>query len=493
MKRLALAKRNVITLAPIVLAGGMLFAQNAMAHGYVQSPPSRNYKCWASYPGKDKNNCGADAIQWEPQSLEAASGNTPFPVDGPRDKELASANGTRGHALDEQTSERWTKTDVTPGPLNFTWHFTAGHPARYFHYFITKKGWNPNAPLTRDQFESQPFCVKEYGTGSAAKNEVSQGTDTMTCTIPSDHSGYNVIYAEWKVDNTANSFWNAIDVNIKNGDPGPGPAPITWNTVGTIYGTGDLAPGDQVSTRVFNATDTMPSLSTSITIKNDTEGNRRQWPMLLAEQINKVRGASYQAGQNQDGVIKPVPGNNTIFARKGSEVRNVEIDIKKHQTPQPEQEMHVTANSEYAIQNNVAVVEPYVTLRKKAVVSATLYSNDGTRPSVGTNSVTVDGAAKIPVTVSNARAGNYTLVVTSDGVDQQSSAIKLTGGDSGGQGNWDPRKSYQGGEKVQWKGNTYTARWWSQGHEPGLAAYTCKTGTPNCYGKEWDGPVIGAQ
>ncbi len=46
----------------------LLFTSSALAHGYVESPPSRAYQC---HLGKN-TDCGS--VQWEPQSVEQASG-----------------------------------------------------------------------------------------------------------------------------------------------------------------------------------------------------------------------------------------------------------------------------------------------------------------------------------------------------------------------------------------------------------------------------------
>jgi hypothetical protein len=139
--------------------------------------------------------------------------------------------------------------------------------------------------------------------------------------------------------------------------------------------------------------------------------------------------------------------------------------------------MTITVNTEYPINSGHAVVDPFVSLTKKGTVTATLLNSTG---QVGTQTADVDGAAKVPVDVKNAVAGDYTLVVTTAGVPQQSYPIKLTGG-GGGLPTWDPSKSYQTGDKVQWKGGSYSARWWTQNNEPGNPDTT----GPDYSGKVW--------
>ena len=414
-------KTSKLALLPIVAAASMVVAQTAVAHGYVSDPPGR-----AAYCKMGKNvNCGP--VQYEPQSVEGPDGNPRFPVGGPADGKIASAGNSAWGPLNEQTSDRWTKTDVTAGETRtFSWTFTAPHKTQDIRYFITKNGWNPNMPLTRDQLDTKPFCESSYG------GAISSSKPSFTCTIPADHSGYHVIVGVWDVADTSASFYNAVDVNIKGGSGGDTPAPApAWTQVGAINPIEDLAAGDSVKTRVFNASGEMTNLSASITIGSAADGNHDRWPYLLAQKVNSSMGESYQAGSDADGSIKPVNGKNTIFAKPGSGITRVEIDITKKPAPSPvEQKMSVTPKSEYAINGTSAVVDSYVTLAKKGSVTGRVYTEAGTM--VGTQTKDVDGSATMSINVASAKAGKHTLVMTTpdsnDGVIQQSYDIKLTGG-----------------------------------------------------------------
>ena len=478
MKGPSFAKRHWRTLTPLFAVGSLLVAQNVMAHGYVSDPPGR-----AAYCKMGKNvNCGP--VQYEPQSVEGPEGNPRFPVGGPVDGQIGSAGNSAWGPLNEQTSDRWTKTDVTAGETRtFSWTFTAPHKTRDIRYFITKNGWNPNKPLTRDQLDTKPFCESDFG------GAISSSKPSFTCKIPSDHSGYHVIVGVWDVADTSASFYNAIDVNIKGGSGGDTPAPApTWNQVGAINPIEDLATGDSVKTRVFSATGENNNLSASITIGSAADGNRDRWPYLLAQKINSTQSASYMAGAEQDGAIKPVNGKNTVYVKPGSSITRVETEITKKPAPAPvEQKMTVTHQNEYAISNGTATITPFVTLAKKATVTARVYTQAGAM--VGSQTADVDGSATMSVKVSSAIAGAHTLVVTTpdgnNGVIQQSYEIKLTGGDSGGgkvcRQEWKGNTAYTANAKVQWKGKFYTARWWTQNNEPGNAAFTGPEGS----GKVW--------
>jgi predicted carbohydrate-binding protein with CBM5 and CBM33 domain len=52
------------------------------------------------------------------------------------------------HELDDQRSGAWPATQLTAGAsYTFTWHLTAPHSTTDFKYYLTKQGWDQNAPL----------------------------------------------------------------------------------------------------------------------------------------------------------------------------------------------------------------------------------------------------------------------------------------------------------------------------------------------------------
>ncbi|PGH84899.1 chitin-binding protein [Bacillus thuringiensis] len=206
LKQLQNMKMNKKSLGAVALTAGIigttLSPQNAYAHGFVEKPGSRSALCSPTY-GALNVNCGN--IMYDPQSLEAPKG---FPQSGPVDGKIASAGGAFGGTLDEQTVERWFKNTITGGENTFTWKFTAPHLTSKWHYYITKTDWNPNKELTRADFE--PIGTVQHD-GSAASNN-----ETHKINVPTDRSGYHVILAVWDVADTANAFYNVIDVNLIN-------------------------------------------------------------------------------------------------------------------------------------------------------------------------------------------------------------------------------------------------------------------------------------
>jgi len=198
--------------------GAALFTQTpkVAAHGYVQSPPAR------AYQGKlDFDSQGWTAalslygnVITNPQGLEAKKGYTQA---GPADGRIASADGAVGDfVLDNQTSTRWKKTTINSGPNLFTWRYTASHKTAKWHYYMTKTGWDQNAPLKRADMEH--IGTIDYNGGNASANP------THSITVPTDRTGYHVILAVWDVDDTDNAFYNVIDVNVNTKSNTYGPS-----------------------------------------------------------------------------------------------------------------------------------------------------------------------------------------------------------------------------------------------------------------------------
>ncbi|UFJ43309.1 lytic polysaccharide monooxygenase [Brevibacillus humidisoli] len=185
----------------------LIHAEGASAHGYIESPASRALLCHEGV------NADCGQVQYEPQSVE---GKGSFPQSGPADGEITG--GGVFPELYEQTADRWHKVTIQGGEQTFTWHLTAPHATTEWKYYITKKDWNPNKPLTRDDLEPEPFCYDNDG-GARPPTTV-----THTCSVPTDRSGYHLILGVWEIADTGNAFYQVIDVNLVNDDSG-GEAP----------------------------------------------------------------------------------------------------------------------------------------------------------------------------------------------------------------------------------------------------------------------------
>jgi chitin-binding protein len=350
----------------LAIAGAGMHAQLASAHGYVSEPPSRAYACRLGL------NTGCDAAMYEPHSVgEAAKG---FPASGPADGKLASG-GVRADfsSLDEQSVGRWHLTALKQREVAFDWHYTEGHRTTAWEYFITKNGWNPNAPLARDAFESTPFC-KVDGNGKPARGEGQSSSGPALvkhqCTLPADKSGQHIILGAWTIDDTSAAFYNVMDVDIQAQG---GPAP-EWPQVGAINPHRDLQVGDKVKARAFVAGSESPQFSVSVGIDNASEGLAPNWSYKLAKHINETQSL-VQAGQlDNDGNIKPVQGANNIFAKPETGISSYQLDFEG--APIDDSYMHLhDLKPDYSLVDGKASVDFTVMTNRKLQVSTRLFNS----------------------------------------------------------------------------------------------------------------------
>ncbi|MBC1372796.1 chitin-binding protein [Listeria booriae] len=193
---------KVAGVATAMAVSMLVFQEEASAHGYISKPESR------AYLGAKRINQDVGGVMYEPQSVEARKG---FPEKGPADGKIASAGIFL--KLDEQTENRWVKVDVPGGKTRIEWTLTAPHRTSSWSYFITKKGWNPNKPLTRDQLQ---LITKIQADGSAPPTSVVQDI-----TIPEGHTGYHVLLGVWDIADNSNAFYQVVDLNIMGNNAAP--------------------------------------------------------------------------------------------------------------------------------------------------------------------------------------------------------------------------------------------------------------------------------
>lgn len=192
--KIGIAAVGIATLALPIFTSGV-----ASSHGFTQSPSSRQDACSTGAA----TNCGA--IQWEPQSVEGPKG---FPEAGPVDGSICSAGLEQFGELDDPRGGQWPATDVQAGQdFQFQWKITANHSTSAFKYFITKDGWDPSQPLTRDQLEPAPFVNVDYG------GQQPPDVYTHTGKLP-DKTGKHLILGVWDVADTGNAFYSCADVNF---------------------------------------------------------------------------------------------------------------------------------------------------------------------------------------------------------------------------------------------------------------------------------------
>lgn len=467
------ALRNVSLLLAVGLAS--VTAQTASAHGYVEQPKSRAVLCSAS-AGNLNTDCGN--VAYEPQSIEYSPSVNhhyngaycagDFTQCGPADATIAAGGISGFGQLNEQSATRWAKNPIKPGPNTFTWRYTAGHATAYYQFFITKKDWNPNQPLTRDSFELTPL-LQQDGYGA---RPVSGGTSNFTVNIPADHTGYHVMLATWKIADTAATFYQVIDLNIgatAATPPGTPAAPVTtpaiaWKTIGTVQPE-QLQVGAKVLTRVFTAAGEQPARHTQLSIDTEEHAQANTWPFLLAQKVANAN-AGYLLGElNTNNEVVANYGKNTLYTKAGSDV--VRVEIQKIQ----EQPANIGSLELDGVQATYKVERGMTQLHFNALtrggpytVTATVFNGKG--ESVAHQQSAADSISPhMMFTLRNPAAGAYDLVVVAKPENgeplQKTQRFTIEAPATGKHDFVFPNglKSYTAGTKVLARdGNTYTCK-----------------------------------
>lgn len=212
----------ICTVAALALGA----ATSASAHGWIGGSNSDVVSRAAL-----TSNSNRGPVQYEPQSIEGPKG---FPAQGPADGTIAAGGNPTWSALDEQSSTRWNKNSVSTGAVRFGWSYSAPHSTSKWHYYMTKPGWDQNAPLTRASLELIGEVLHD---GSAADS----GAPSHRITVPDDRSGYHVILGVWDVADTANAFYQVVDVDVRSRTGGPAADTEAPSTPGGLHVDGASA------------------------------------------------------------------------------------------------------------------------------------------------------------------------------------------------------------------------------------------------------------
>jgi chitin-binding protein len=132
----------------------------------------------------------------------------------PEDGRIASAGHDFAKILDEPRTD-WSKHPVSSGQsLTVTWQFHVAHKTRRWNYFLTRPDWDPAAPLTRAQFENEPFYMQQLSCQPfwSCDDLVPADPTTHELNLPPRPAGHHVMLAVWEVADTGNAFYQVIDL-----------------------------------------------------------------------------------------------------------------------------------------------------------------------------------------------------------------------------------------------------------------------------------------
>ncbi|GAA1948218.1 lytic polysaccharide monooxygenase auxiliary activity family 9 protein [Amycolatopsis minnesotensis] len=143
----------------------------ASAHGYVNSPASRQAQC-----AKGVVPCGQ--IKYEPQSVEGPKG-------------LRSCNGGLAQFAELNDDNKGWKATPTGTTATFTWTFTARHRTTNYEYYI---GGQKVADISGNNQQPPATVTHQVNLGG--------------------HTGKQKVLAIWNIADTGNAFYSCIDLQV---------------------------------------------------------------------------------------------------------------------------------------------------------------------------------------------------------------------------------------------------------------------------------------
>ncbi|TDD60509.1 lytic polysaccharide monooxygenase auxiliary activity family 9 protein [Actinomadura rubrisoli] len=168
MKKKIIAAASGAALAPafvVVLAG------TASAHGYINSPPSRQAQC-----AQGTVQCGS--IKYEPQSVEGPKG-------------LRSCHGGNSAFAElSDDSKGWRATSVGTS-ASFTWTFTAAHRTSNWEYYI---GGTRVGVVSGNNAQPPRNVTHNINLGG--------------------FTGRQKLLAIWNIADTSNAFYACVDLQV---------------------------------------------------------------------------------------------------------------------------------------------------------------------------------------------------------------------------------------------------------------------------------------
>jgi chitin-binding protein len=206
----------------------VVLAMPATAHGALQIPGSRTWLCY-----EDGLSSTGQIIPNNPAcaAAEAQSGTTGlynwFGVlrsdGGGRtqgfipDGKLCSAGATNFDfsGFDLPRTD-WPITHLTSGAtIQFQYNKWAAHPG-WFYLYITKDGWDQNAPLSWSDFEPTYFSTADHPPSVGDPGSVNSYY-YWTGTLP-QKTGRHIIYSVWQRSDSQETFYGCSDVMFDGGN-----------------------------------------------------------------------------------------------------------------------------------------------------------------------------------------------------------------------------------------------------------------------------------
>ncbi|MEJ3748727.1 lytic polysaccharide monooxygenase [Actinomycetes bacterium KLBMP 9797] len=228
------AKRRLAVLTAAALLGSgiplLMNSTPALAHGAFVKPATRTYACYVdgkAHGGGDLNPtnpaCAAAVAQGGKQPLWDFYGVLIGNAGGRHreiipDGQLCGA-GTTKYAAYNAARLDWPVTQLqSGGTMEFRYNAWAPHPGTWYQY-ITKDGFDPTQPLKWSDLEETPF---DQVTNPPTTSGESGSEYYWNARLPAKQ-GRHIIYSIWQRSDSAEAFYNCVDVQFGGTPPTTSP------------------------------------------------------------------------------------------------------------------------------------------------------------------------------------------------------------------------------------------------------------------------------
>ncbi|OQS27471.1 lytic polysaccharide monooxygenase [Chromobacterium violaceum] len=223
----------------------------------------------------------------------------------------------------------WPTTNIVPdakGNFEFIYTATMPHATKYFKFYVTRNGWNPNQPLKWSDLE--PF-----GTYNGNPPLDDKQRYHMTMKLPTGKTGRHIIYNVWKRSDSEEAFYSCSDVNFTNdGKPEPPPISNPWKEAGSVTAHENLPDKSSVTLRIFDSHGR--DVESHKVDLSASSGQAANWPYELGVKVNaasQIGRIGVISTKQRAVTINPVRSAtaNRVWLNERYSGYRYQIDIKK--------------------------------------------------------------------------------------------------------------------------------------------------------------------
>ncbi|OHX12436.1 lytic polysaccharide monooxygenase [Chromobacterium sphagni] len=308
------------------------------AHGTMEVPVNRTYSCFLEGPESPKTAaCQAARQVGGTQAMYDWNGINQNPQGDNHQAVVPDGTlcgGGKAEFKGFNLARRdWPSSAIVPdanGNFEFVYKASAPHSTKYFKFYVTKNGWNPDLPLKWSDLEL-------FGTFNGNPPLDANKRYKMTMKLPQGKTGQHIIFNVWKRADSEEAFYSCSDVKFSGGatTPEPPPAANPWKEIGNVAAHENLPAGSSATLRVFDSHGRdAESHAVNLTAAS---GQAANWPYELAVKVNAASQSIRIGVMNQkqrNVTITPVKDAtaNRVYLNDSYKGYAYNIDLKKGNT-----------------------------------------------------------------------------------------------------------------------------------------------------------------